>query len=219
MTWYYPKFNNNPIPPLPGISKKKEYGITDRLIDYGGFIDQPQDYNSVSFPAGYMDIRLRVLHKDFPGPNIGDETHPLYDKSLATEWAYFEQNPLNNIYGYNITQPIYNPGTNKWENVIDKDQNILNVQVFFPLIPPENVTYSYTISTGIHDINGVLNHMNEGNHNFSRPNKDYGIIYVFAVRKYERIGQSPEIRYTNKSLFYSPSDTYKYINFSDNDFF
>lgn len=217
--WLYPKFESEESDIYYGsfIVRHKKYGICNRQC-LDAYQDHPMDFSSVCFPAGPIDIRIRILHDDFPGPNIGDAQYPDYNRELATEWDYF-YNSVDNTYGFGISQPSY--GSNGWSNnnVLDSDPDVLNVTVYTPFAQ-YGVTYSYTVSTGLETMSGNAFTMlaGEGSHNFSKVAKNIGMIWLNATRT-ETVGGYQMTKYCHKSQLYGSGDTQISFSFSDSDFF
>lgn len=75
------------------------YGI----VKVNGYQD-PMDINATHLPAGPIQVRYRLLYKNFPGKvneNAGD-IEKKYDKDLATDWQapYYNYRTYNNPYGF-----------------------------------------------------------------------------------------------------------------------
>ena len=75
------------------------YGI----VKVNGYED-PMDINATHLPAGPIQVRYRLLHKNFPGKanENADDIEKKYDKDLATDWQapYYNYRTYNNPYGF-----------------------------------------------------------------------------------------------------------------------
>jgi len=212
-TWYYPKTeapeNDNPL----GIIYK-QYGFFQRTIV--PIIDPPIDLSSTLFPYGSIKIRIRVVSDDFPGENIGDESYPEYDKSLATEWSY-ELFDRWNEYGYKRPQPTPNTLTETWNDEKTDDDGVLNVKVNLP----ENntsYTYSYYIAAGREYIEGTIAPWGrEGSNNISKPTKS-GVVRAIATQTFHNVNGGTEEKTVTKTMQYSVYDREFIFTFVQTDF-
>lgn len=191
--WKYPEGLAN----ING-SPYKTYGIYNILAD-----EEPLDLNATSFAYGYLEFRIRMVHKDFPGPNIGTSLAPKYDEKLVSRWAY-GGSTINNIYGFG--SPMLG------------DSNIgVNGRIKINVNIPSSFTYDYSYSVSFGEYSTDINLIAGGiNGYYWKPAKT-GKINVIAQKR-DNSFTPAKIKTTSKSATYGAGTGDLTFNFSESDF-
>lgn len=192
--WAYPGTYAN-VNGLP----YRTYGIYDILGH-----EAPLDLNSTDFAYGNLEFRIRMVHKDFPGPNIGTITEPRYNENLVSKWAYCSRIVTNS---YGSGSPLLG----------DPNSGVDGRIKIYVNLPPESSTidYSYFVSFGQHsyDRNFAMGGINGF---YWKPAKT-GTVYVTA----QKSDYSPTPIYkksVSKSATYDAGTASLTFSFSPNEF-
>lgn len=117
------------------------YGI----VKVNGYQD-PMDINATHLPAGPIQVRYRLLHKNFPGKanENADDIEKKYDKDLATDWQapYYNYRTYNNPYGFDA------------DNLDQLESLTFRITVPYELITTR--TFSITINVDDYIVYGSL---------------------------------------------------------------
>lgn len=175
------------------------YGIYDILAHQA-----PLDLNSADFVYGNLEFRVRMVHKDFPGPNIGTATVPRYNANLVSKWAYCGRT-FTNIYGSG--SPLLG----------DTNSGVYGRIKIYVSIPPDSnhEDYSYFVSFGEHsyDRNFAMGGINGF---YWKPAKT-GTVNVIAQKR-DTSSSSTSIKTVSKSGVYDAGTASLAFSFSPNEF-
>jgi len=162
------------------------------------------DLNSTDFAYGNLEIRIRMVHKDFPGPNIGTITEPKYNANLVSKWAYCNR-IVNNIYGSG-SPLLGDPNTGVYGRI----------KIYVSIPPDSNHDdYSYFVSFGEHsyDKNFAMGGINGF---YWKPVKT-GTVNVIAQKR-DTSSTPTYIKTVSKSSAYDAGTESLTFTFSSNEF-